>query len=101
MLIFYPLILLCLQEALSRQLLMIECITRHGVRYPQFPNDHDHSNSKFPLKELAPEGRQMHYLLGRLLHRTYWHHLFPEKPEQERLNRSLIYAKSTDTNRTI
>ena len=35
---------LLLIQLSARSLVMIETITRHGVRYPQFPNAHDHSN---------------------------------------------------------
>ena len=28
----------------SKKLVFIECITRHGVRYPSFPNHYDFSN---------------------------------------------------------
>lgn len=35
---------LILTQLCARHLLMIETITRHGVRYPQFPNAYDHSN---------------------------------------------------------
>lgn len=49
MLIIYPLLLcLSLQGIFSRQLIMIECLTRHGVRYPQIVNQHDHSNITNP-----------------------------------------------------
>lgn len=29
---------------IARKLIFIECITRHGIRYPSFPNDYDYSN---------------------------------------------------------
>lgn len=30
--------------AAARKLVMIECVVRHGVRYPQFANPYDYSN---------------------------------------------------------
>ena len=50
MLLILLLFCLCIQGAISRQLIMIQCITRHGVRYPQFPNDYDHSNNTSIVK---------------------------------------------------
>jgi hypothetical protein len=88
----------------ARKLQFIEVVTRHGVRYPQYLNDYDFSNITLvdgALKELTQEGRQMHYLLGRLLYKKYWAAIFEDTKYKRTLNRSLIYAKSTDTNRTI
>ena len=101
----YLLALCCLFACIqARKLIMIQCITRHGVRYPQYPNEHDFSNITIAhdaLKELTAEGRRMHFLLGRKLYQKYWNALFQGSQYEHQLNRSLIYAKSTDTNRTI
>lgn len=43
----------------------------------------------------------MHYLLGVFMFNKYWEDLFGQTKEGQRLTPGLIYAKSTDTNRTI
>lgn len=43
----------------------------------------------------------MHYLLGKQLYRRYWKQLFENTSFSDNYSPSLIYAKSTNTNRTI
>lgn len=39
--------ILAFSVAICRKLKFIEVVTRHGVRYPSYPNNYDHSNISF------------------------------------------------------
>lgn len=63
----------------TKQLKFVQVISRHGSRYPTYPNNIDHSNISTIDKsfgELTPQGKSMHYLLGKALHQRYWKLLF-------------------------
>lgn len=51
--------------------------------------------------ELTSQGKNMHYILGKIIYRTYWDALFAGTPYQNRYNQSQFYVKSTNYNRTI
>lgn len=80
---FLLLILLLLRTTTERQLKFIQVISRHGVRYPSYPNDYDHSNIttiRNSYNELTIQGKSMHYLLGKQLYQKYWKLLFANTP---------------------
>jgi hypothetical protein len=43
----------------------------------------------------------MHYLLGTILYKKYWKNLFKDTKYENKYNQSVLYVKSTNTNRTI
>lgn len=51
--------------------------------------------------ELTTEGKNMHYLLGKIIYETYWDQLFKGTPYENVYSQSQFYVKSTDKNRTI
>lgn len=70
---------LLLLQVLSRKLVFVQNLFRHGARYPIFLNDDDFTNEPriaSQAGELAPQGKNMHYILGKILYKKYWKALF-------------------------
>lgn len=93
-----------LEPASPQKLLLLQETFRHGARYPIYKHPEDGSDQVFRERsdgELTTEGKNMHYLLGKIIYEQYWDKLFGDTPYEEVYNQSHFYIKSTNVNRTI
>lgn len=100
------LIVLQLQPVSSvKKLIFVQELFRHGARFPIYAAKDvdmtDYALDQHSVGELTTEGKNMHYLLGKRIHRQYWSELFNGTEFEGRYNNSKFYIKSTDVNRTI
>jgi hypothetical protein len=87
---------------LTKKLVFIQELFRHGARYPISSVLKDSSGAnKETYGELTTQGKHMQYLLGRIIYHRYWKQLFEGTEFMNKYNPSLIYIKSTNINRTI
>jgi len=69
--------------SLTKKLMFVQVTSRHGARYPSYPNQIDYSNITLirgTRNELTTQGKLMHYKLGKLLFQKYWIKLFKDTP---------------------
>lgn len=99
------LLLLAVGVFAAERLIAIQEIFRHGARYPYnlIKNDpiSEQAAHNHELRELTPQGKRQHYLLGKSLYRKYWKKLFGGTQFEHQFHPELIYVYSTNTNRTI
>lgn len=98
------LLIFLIYSALSRKLIFVQNLFRHGARYPTYPSKDDFTNAPHIAKnkgELTPQGKNMHYLLGKALYKKYWKALFAGTNAEYKYDHRQIYVKSTNMNRTI
>jgi len=87
---------------LTKKLIFIQELFRHGARYPTSPVLMDSSGvTKVTFGELTTQGKHMQYILGKIIYHKYWKQLFEGTEFMNKYNPSLIYVKSTNINRTI
>jgi hypothetical protein len=66
-------------QILSRKLVLVQNLFRHGARYPIFLNSDDYTSEPRIAQnagELTTQGKNMHYVLGKILYKKYWKALF-------------------------
>lgn len=101
--ILLVLLVLIIQIA-TRKLVFVQNLFRHGARYPIFLNSDDFTSEPSianNVGELTTQGKNMHYMLGKILYKKYWKALFQGTEAEYKVDHKLIYVKSTNVNRTI
>lgn len=89
---------------MSKKLIQVHEIFRHGARYPLHSSPRDKSEyalQENELGELTLQGKHMQYVLGKIIYDRYWKALFEGTPYINKYHPSQFYIKSTNVNRTI